>query len=144
MSREYAWSERGKIVIGEKSGKRFARESFVAGLKNKQVLSPMCYKGTMNTSLFNFWLINFLIPTLSPGDTVVMDNATFHKSEETNKIITDAGCELIFLPPYSPDLNPIEKFWANLKNIIKRNIANFCTLADAIDYAFRVDHLNSN
>ncbi|BCA94666.1 hypothetical protein TUM19329_10270 [Legionella antarctica] len=66
-----------------------------------------------------------------------MDNAAFHKSEQTKKIIADAQCTLLFLPPYSPDLNPIEKFWANLKAYIKKIIGQFNTLAGAIDYAFQ-------
>ncbi|HAT3883271.1 TPA: hypothetical protein JFW45_07470 [Legionella pneumophila] len=66
-----------------------------------------------------------------------MDNAAFHKSQNTLAIIREAGCDLIFLPPYSPDLNPIEKFWANLKKKIKSSITNFDSLALAIDDAFR-------
>ncbi len=66
-----------------------------------------------------------------------MDNATFHKSELTKNLIEQANCKLVFLPAYSPDLNPIEKFWANLKNKIKKIISNFSTLADAVDYVFR-------
>ena len=73
-----------------------------------------------------------------------MDNAAFHKSEITKLMIEDAGCQLLFLPPYSPDLNPIEKFWANLKAKIKKIIGGFSTLAEAIDEAFRIDHLNFN
>jgi len=67
--------------VGEKSGRRFSRESFVAGLKGNKAIAPFCYTGTMGTKLFNFWLVNFLIPEILPGDTVVMDNPTFHKSE---------------------------------------------------------------
>lgn len=98
----------------------------------------------MDTELFNFWLVNFLVPVISPGDTVILDNATFHKSEETRRIIQDARCELVFLPPYSPDLNPIEKFWANLKAKIRGSIHQFGSLANAIDAAFQLDHLNFN
>lgn len=73
-----------------------------------------------------------------------MDNAAFHKSEQTKLLIENAGCRLLFLPPYSPDLNPIEKFWANLKAKIKRIIKNFSTLAQAVDEAFKCDQLNFN
>lgn len=141
MSREYGWSLKGQKVIGEISGKRYARESFVAGLKEGRVIAPFCYNGTCDTTLFNFWLANFLLPALTPGHILVMDNATFHKSEDTRQLINTAGCQLLFLPPYSPDLNPIEKFWANLKNKIKKVIAQFSSLADAVDYALQVDHL---
>jgi transposase len=94
--------------------------------------------------LFNFWLENFLLPALGPGYTLIMDNAAFHKSEYTKKLIDNADCRLLFLPPYSPDFNPIEKFWANLKARIKRTIGGFSTLAEAIDEAFKSDHLNFN
>jgi transposase len=94
--------------------------------------------------LFNFWLANFLLPAVGPGHTLVMDNAAFHKSEETKILIKNANCQLLFLPPYSPDLNPIEKFWANLKAKIRKIIGGFSTLAEAIDEAFKSDHLNFN
>lgn len=66
-----------------------------------------------------------------------MDTAGFHKSQSTLELINEAGCELIFLPPYSPDLNPIKKFRANLKRKIKNEIGNFQSLALAIDHAFK-------
>ena len=141
MSREYGWALKGQKVIGEVSGKRYARESFVAGLNERQIIAPFCYKGTCDTTLFNFWLANFLLPALTPGHTLVMDNATFHKSEETRQLINNAGCQLLFLPPYSPDLNPIEKCWANIKAKIKKVIAQFSSLSDAIDYVFQIDQL---
>ena len=96
----------------------------------------MCFTGTCNTEVFNTWVEKCLVPILKLGQVVVMDNATFHKSDKTRKLIEDAGCKLIFLPPYSPDLNPIEIFWANLKAKIRNVINNFQTLAQAIDYAF--------
>ena len=123
------------------SGKRYARESFVAGLNEGQIIAPFCYTGTCDTTLFNFWLANLLLPALTPGHTLVMDNATFHKSEETRQLINNAGCQLLFLPPYSPDLNPIEKCWANIKAKIKKVIAQFSSLSDAIDYVFQTDQL---
>lgn len=123
-------------MIGEVSGKRYARESFIAGLKGAQVIAPLCYTGTCDATLFNFWLSEFLLPSLEPGFTIIMDNAAFHKTEETKLLIEKAGCNLLFLPAYSPDLNPIEKLWANLKSHIKKIIAKFNTLAEAVDHAF--------
>ena len=64
---------------------------------------------------FNSWVENFLVKELKTGQFVVMDKASFHKSQKTNELIEAAGCKVIFLPSYSPDLNPIEKFWANMK-----------------------------
>ena len=116
---------------------RYARENFVAGLLGNKVIAPFCYTGTCNTNLFNYWLEHYLCPSLNNGYYIVMDNAAFHKSEQTKNIIERAGCRLVFLPPYSPDLNPIEKFWANFKRIIKRIVKRFSSLAEAIDYAWR-------
>jgi isfu1 transposase len=144
ISREYGWGIKGCKVIGEISGRHYARESFIAGQLQNKIIAPFCYTGTCNSILFNFWLENFLLPSLGPGYTLIMDNAAFHKSEDTKILITKAGCQLLFLPPYSPDLNPIEKFWANFKAKIKKIIGKFATLSDAIDEAFRNDHLNFN
>ena len=74
---------------------------------------------------------------MGPGFILVMDNAAFHKSEETKQLIEEAQCTLLFLPAYSPDLNPIEKFWTFLKNKIK-NIIHCCSsLAEAVDASFQ-------
>ncbi|PJD95727.1 MAG: hypothetical protein CK426_04145 [Legionella sp.] len=144
ISREYGWGLKGQQVIGEVSGRRYARESFIAGQLHRKILAPFCYTGTCDSTLFNFWLENFLLPALGSGYIIVMDNAAFHKSEQTRMLIEQANCKLLFLPPYSPDFNPIEKFWANLKAKIKKIIGQFATLAEAIDEVFRSDHLNFN
>jgi len=117
---------------------RYARESFIAAQRDKQILSPFCYRGTCNTDLFNMWLKDFLIPELKPGQVVIMDNAAFHKSQNTKRFIEEAGCRVFFLPPYSPDLNPIELFWANLKQKVRGLLERIkgIKLADAIDQAF--------
>ena len=126
-------------MYGAISGMRYARESFIAAQRGTQILSPFCYQGTCNTDLFNMWLKDFLIPELKPGQVVILDNAAFHKSHHTKKLIQDAGCRILFLPPYSPDLNPIELVWANLKKKIQGFLEkiNGIKLAEAIDYAFQ-------
>lgn len=136
IARDYGWARKGEKVYGEVSGKRFARESFIAGYHDNKVIAPMCYQGTCDTLLFNYWLEQFLLPELKPGHVLIMDNAAFHKSNETKQLIEKAKCELLFLPPYSPDLNPIEKLWAKLKKIIKKCLKNFSSLGEAIDHAF--------
>ncbi len=78
-----------------------------------------------------------MVPALFSGQILIMDNVTFHKSELTKNLIEHANCKLVFLPAYLPDLNPIEKFWANLKTKLKKIISNFNTLAEAVDNVFR-------
>ena len=80
----------------------------------------MVFSGYCNTEVVISWLENFLIPELKPGQILVMDNASFHKSPKIREIIQNAGCELWFLPPYSPDLTPIERHWGNLKEALKK------------------------
>lgn len=84
------------------------------------------------------WIEKFLIPELSPGQVVIMDNATFHKSKKTQELIEKASCRVLFLPPYSPDLNPIEKYWAWFKNQVRSIIHLFPNLSQTIDYVFNM------
>ena len=74
--------------------------------------------------VFNVWLENILLVELAKGTTVVMDNAAFHKSEKTKQLIENAGCYLMFLPTYSPDLNPIEHCWHTVKSRLRALIQN--------------------
>lgn len=136
LYRPYAWSPRGLAIQGPISGKRYARENFIAAKSGNKIFAPFCYKGTCDTSLFNAWVQKILVPELRPGQFVILDNATFHKSSQTKELIKSAGCKLVFLPPYSPDLNPIEKFWANFKRHVRAIASQFETLGQAIDYAF--------
>lgn len=114
---------------------RFARESFISGLHNGKFLLPMCFQGTCNSELFKVWLKEALIPNLKPDQVLTLDNASFHKSIKNKTLVEEAGCELLFLPPYSPDLNPIEKFWANLKVKIRDLLPKYGKLETSIDKA---------
>jgi transposase len=135
MCKERGWGKKSKRLIGKKSGKHYQRTNIIAGLVNNKPIAAMVFNGSCNTELFENWVEKFLIKELKPGQVVIMDNAAFHQSKKTRQFIESAGCKLIFLPPYSPDLNPIEKFWANMKRWIRNNIANFKVLFDTI-YAF--------
>ena len=95
----------------------------------------MCFEGTCDTNLFNIWLKQLLIPNLIPGQVLILDNASFHKSQESKKLIAAAGCTLLFLPPYSPDLNPIEKYWANMKVKVRDLLPKSRTFIEALDTA---------
>ena len=109
----------------------------VAAQCAKKILAPMTFRGSCNTRLFIAWVEQMLIPELRPGQTVVMDNASFHKSHKIRELIAAAGCKLIYLPPYSPDLNPIEKLWANLKRWIKQYLPHIKDPHKAISFFFK-------
>lgn len=87
------------------------------------IIAPLVFQGYTNTDVFVAYLEKVLVPSLRKGQVIVMDNAAFHKSPRIKKIIEDAGCSLIFLPAYSPDLNPIEHFWHSIKNKIRKKLA---------------------
>lgn len=142
VSRQYGRAPRGKKIHGEISGKRFARQSFVAAKAGSKIIAPMIYEGTCHSELFETWVEQVLLPELIPGQTIIMDNATFHKSLKTKNLIEGAGCNLLFLPPYSPDFNPIEKFWAWLKKRLREIINSFKNLQDALIFIFKT--CNSN
>ena len=119
LIREYGYSPKGWRIPGEHTGKRFARTSLIAGLKQKKPVAPMEFKGYCNTEVVLAWVQGMLIPALQPGDVVIWDNATFHKSRKLARAFEEADVGLLFLPPYSPDLNPIEQLWAWLKARIR-------------------------
>jgi len=130
------WGKKGEKLLGKKSGKHYQRTNIIAGLVNNKAIAPRVFNGSCNTEFFNRWVEQELIKELKPGQYVVMDNASFHKSAKTIELIESVGCKVIFLPPYSPDLNPIEKFWANMKRWIKNKIEKAYQLYDAIALFF--------
>ena len=79
----------------------------------------MAIEGAADTEVFQAYVRHVLCPTLRPGDVVIMDNLSPHKSEPTLSLINDAGAQILFLPAYSPDLNPIEKMWSKVKNCLR-------------------------
>lgn len=135
LYREYARAPRGKQIISSIKGKKYQRVSMIAAQCQKKVLAPMVFEGTADTKLFNNWLEKSLMPELKPGQTVVMDNYVIHKSSKTKEIIERAGCKVLYLPPYSPDLNPIENLWATIKARIRNISSSEKSLNKAIDQA---------
>ena len=136
LYREYGRAKKGEKIMAEVSGKKFERQSIVAGLCGKNTLAPFGYHGTCDAKLFNFWLEKMLVPCLKPGQTVIMDNASIHKTNTTRSIIERARCKLLFLPPYSPDLNPIEHLWANIKRKLADIFPDFSSIQDALCACF--------
>lgn len=132
ISKDRGWGIKKKKLKSHNSGKYYERTNIIAGYVNKKSIAPMVFNGSCNTELFNNWVEQFLLKELEVGQVVIMDNASFHKSDRTRILIESAGCKLLFLPPYSPDLNPIEKFWANMKRWIKKQIEDYSSLYDTI------------
>ena len=133
----YGYCRQGERFYALKLGHRTERISMVAGWCDRQIVAPMTFSGYCNTLLMESWVEQMLVPALKPGQVVVMDNASFHKSERLRELIEQAGCRLLFLPPYSPDFNKIEKFWARLKQYLGQTLRQFDCLQDAVDDAFR-------
>ena len=102
----------------------------------KEILAPFEFMGYTDTHLFNGWFETVLCPQLKEGQVIIMDNARFHKSPEIIDMANKVGCSILFLPPYSPDLNPIEKVWANTKAKVRKIIKECASLEEAITYAF--------
>jgi transposase len=141
-SKARGWGRKGKILHGKKSGKYYERINIVAGYVNKRSIAPLTFTGPCNRGLFEAWVEQGLIKELQAGQYIILDNAAFHKSKKVKKLIESVGCKLIFLPPYSPDLNPIEKFWANMKKWIKEKLLEFTTIEKTITEFFLVLNLN--
>ena len=95
------------------------------------------FQGSCNKELFIQWVQTCLIPELKQGQTIIMDNASFHKDDCIKDMLERAGCKLIYLPPYSPELNPIAKFWANMKAWIQKNIKDISDTTNAIQQFFQ-------
>ena len=118
----YGWSKRGTRLHALRPGCKTKRINIIGALNKNQFNAPFIFEGSCNTSVFIIWLQQVLIPTLKPKQYVVLDNATFHKSSLIRAIIEKAGCFLIYLPPYSPDFNPIEHYWYKFKNALRKKL----------------------
>ncbi|WP_449455725.1 transposase, partial [Streptococcus suis] len=108
LYRQKARAVRGQKVHDKISGRRFERISVVAGQMGSQVIAPLLYKGTMTAELFTTWYQEQLLPLLSQPHLIVMDNASFHPKKQLDEISLAQGHYFLPLPPYSPELNPIE------------------------------------
>ena len=113
----YAWSQRGKKVYGERTGKRTTRENLVAGRRKgkKDLLAPMIFTGSLDANGFEGWLKSFFLPSLTIASVVIMDNAPIHRKSKIKAAVSEAGHDVLFLPKYSPDLNDIEHDFSALK-----------------------------
>ena len=129
----YGRSPKGERCLAVCPGKKSTRISIIAGLIGKNLLAPCWFEGMCNTDFFNEWLEKILLPELPKNATVILDNAAFHKSEKTRQIIENAGCKILFLPPYSPRDNKIEHEWFPIKKQIRKILQTFQNIHAAVE-----------
>ena len=120
MVRLHGWGPKGKRVRGSAPFGHWRTMTFLAALRCDRIDAPYVLDGPINGQTFTAYVEQCLVPTLSPGDIVIMDNLGSHKGQAVRKAIRAAGARLLFLPPYSPDLNPIEQVFAKLKTLLRK------------------------
>jgi transposase len=120
MTRRHGRCSRGVRLVAKVPHSRWRTLTFLAALRDDRITAPCVIDGPISGASFRASVEQFLVPTLSPGDIVVMDNLGSHKSKAVRRLIHSAGAKLFFLPRYSPDLNPIEQVFAKLKTLLRK------------------------
>ena len=123
MARRYGWSPKGERLVDAAPHGHWKTTTFLAGLRSTGIIAPLVLDGPMTGQAFLAYVEQFLAPVLSPGDVVIMDNLAAHKVAGVREAITAVGASFIYLPPYSPDLNPIEQVFAKLKALLRKAAA---------------------
>jgi transposase len=133
LTRQRGRSRRGDRLVMNAPFGAWGTQTFVAGLSADAMIAPWVIKGAMDGPAFAAYVEKVLVPELSPGTVVILDNLATHKNAEAAKAMRDAGCWFLFLPPYSPDLNPIEIAFSKLKAHLRRiGARSFTEMFDAI------------
>ena len=117
------WAPLGKRLVAKVPWGHWNTTTFIAALRVDRIEAPWLLDGPMNGESFRTYVEHELVPTLKPGDIVIADNLSSHKSKPARTAIRDAGARLILLPKYSPDLNPIEQVFAKLKHLLRKAAA---------------------
>lgn len=120
MARTRGRSRRGERLIASVPHGHWKTTTFLAGLRYDRITAPLVLDGPMNGAIFKAYVEQFLVPTLAPGDIVIMDNLPAHKVTGVRDAIEAVGAKLLYLPPYSPDLNPIEMMFSKLKALLRK------------------------
>jgi transposase len=141
MDRRYGYAPRGQPVVGAVPHGHYKSLTFTAALRADGMRAVQVLDGPMTGARFREYVATVLVPTLRPGDTVVLDNLPCHKAAAVRAAIEAAGCHLRYLPPYSPDLNPIEMAFAKLKRFLRsdghRAVPTLVTFLESVRTAFR-------
>ncbi len=144
MTRLYGRGLKGERVIDYVPDVRFKRTSILSSIRLEGNCVPIVFSGSLDGELFKKYLKEFLVPTLASGDIVVMDNLSSHKVAEVKEIIESSGATILYLPPYSPDLNPIELMWSKVKAYLRKVKARtidvlFESIAEALRLITKAD-----
>ena len=132
LYREYGYAPRGQQITGNVQGRRFKRFNIVAAKCGNKIVEPLVYDVTTDSALFECWFETRLLTAVPKGSVLIMDNAAFHRKSKFHTLAENAGVVVLFLPPYSPDLNPIEKFWAWLKLKLRSILHSYDNIMDAV------------
>ena len=132
------WAPRGERLIAKVPHGRWKTMTFLAALRHNRIDAPWFLEGPINGQSFRLYVEKVLLPTLRPGDIVIMDNLGSHKGKIVRQLIRSARAKLFFLPKYSPDLNPIEQVFAKLKHLLRkaaaRTVETVCAaIGEALD-----------
>jgi transposase len=120
MTRSYGRAPKGCRCVASAPLGDWQTTTFLAGLRRHRLTAPLVVDGPMDGDLFLAWIEQFLCPTLQTGDIVILDNLSSHKVDGVRQTLAAVGATLLYLPPYSPDLNPIEKLFAKLKTLLRK------------------------
>ena len=120
MTRLRGWAPKGERLVDKVPHGRWKTATFLAALRNDRIDAPCLFEGPINGERFHAYVEQFLVPTLKPGDVVILDNLGSHKGKAVRRAIRDVGARLVFLPKYSPDLNPIEQVFAKFKTLLRK------------------------
>jgi transposase len=147
MTRRYGRALRGQRLVASVPHGHWKTSTFLAALRQDRITAPCIIDGAINGETFRAYVEQFLAPTLAPGDIVIMDNLGSHKVAGVRQAIEATGATLCYLPPYSPDLNPIEQFFAKLKALLRKAAARtvdalHAAVADALNTCSASECLN--
>jgi putative transposase len=132
MTRLRGWAPKGERLVDKVPHGRWKTATFLAALRHDRIDAPCLFDGPINGERFRAYVEQFLTPTLKPGDVVILDNLGSHKGKAVRQAIRAVGARLVFLPKYSPDLNPIEQVFAKFKTLLRKAEARtYDAIADA-------------
>ena len=132
LHRLYAGAPKGQRAVGVAPRNWKSNTTVVGALSLQGVQAAMTLEGALDTSTFELFIEHYLLPTLKPGQVVIADNLSAHKSQKVRQMIEGKGCFWVFLPTYSPDFNPIEKLWSQFKSYLRKRAARTQEVLDAL------------